>query len=481
VRAAELVEPAGPMGWVLYFGLEAHLEVIQRVRVACPRCQAPVTGDFKFCPTCAYRLKPGAPVDSFAEPRPRSVASMLLMVGAALFVGLIAGVGIWLFRDQEETPHTPTSGGSGAILPPEQLRADNVRKYMRHVAQGTAYWGQAPEDDRTRPLQAEALEVLIYEVPCAFYAEFLTDQAERLADDNAVPGPSLQRIWKPTTPDERKFAHQYLQHWVETYLKRTGTTPTETTPAPAPLLRFVPVEQRQQAATSIEALAQAVPFPWPHKLGLLLLAPPSWAYENIWEELSWRLPLYSDPLPVTDVSWSDAVAFGEWLTAGQGGDVVFRLPLAGEWMRVAHGNHPPRGPGAWDYPWGNSLLTHACNNAELYPPGIKPILHPVSQRYIDTDPEGTNHDGRTVDGIFGMAGNAGEWVLNQATTLRRIGEALSVYHDPEDERENVLGWSFGGSFRSTLLDCTVESQEDHRKYERSDEVGFRIVAVPRGP
>ena len=457
------------------------MEVIQRVRVACPRCQAPVTGDFKFCPTCAYRLKPGAPLlDPDAGPRRRNVASTLFLIGAALFVALIAGVGFWLFRDPAPTEPPPTSGSRSGILPPEKLRAENVRTYLRHIPEGTAYWSK-DQEDVTRRVQVEALDVLLYETPSAFYAEFLTGLRDRLAE-GGMPGPTLQRLWNASTDEERQFARQYLQFWTETYLRNTGATSTDATPPPKYLLEFVPQAQRQEAAGSIEALAQAVPFPWPHELGLLLLAPPIWVYENPWEELRWRIPLNGDALPVTDVAWMDAMAFCEWLTEHRGGELRFRLPTRGEWMRVAHGNHAGESTEkeGWSYPWGNALLTNACNNAELYATGAKPGLHPVSQRYIDMDLDGASHDGRTVDGVFGMAGNAAEWVLLQGDQPVRDGEDLRAYYDDADERERVRAMTLGGSFRSTISECAIEKEPSRHKSERSDDLGFRIVAVPRG-
>ena len=41
-------------------------------RTACPRCGASVGGDFKFCPACAYRLRPGAAPTPPPPPRKKT-------------------------------------------------------------------------------------------------------------------------------------------------------------------------------------------------------------------------------------------------------------------------------------------------------------------------------------------------------------------------------------------------------------------------
>lgn len=83
-------------------------------------------------------------------------------------------------------------------------------------------------------------------------------------------------------------------------------------------------------------------FPVTHReYGLFLeetqrLAPPFWSD-----------PIFSHPAqPVVGVSWYDAVAFCDWLSARTGR--MFRLPTEAEWERAARGGRESE-----LYPWGN--------------------------------------------------------------------------------------------------------------------------------
>lgn len=451
------------------------MEVVQRVRVTCPRCEAPVAGDFKFCPTCAYRLKPGlAEVEAPEAPRPRRVASVALALVAALFVGLFAGIGFWLFRDPARSTPPVADPSTGVDLPVSGLSAATVRKYLIHVPNGTAYLSEPTPELESLPLYVGDLDVLRYEVPVSFYAEFVRDLGERVKRGGS-PGPTLERLWNPTTKHDVEHAQRYLSTWIEVYLRHQGLTPVEDTPPPTALLRFVPEDRRREASTKFWALAQAVPFPWPSELGLLLVAPPAWAYVNPWEQMMWTVPPGTESLPVNEVTWTDAVAFGEWLSVVAGPDVTFRLPVAAEWTRIAHGDLPPT---EWVYPWGAAELPFACNNLDLYPENTEAILQPVEQRYIAND-EGRLRDGRTLEGIFGMAGNVSEWVLTGGERVQRVNDAIRVYYDDEADREVFLAYAYGGSFRKRLIDCTVQSFTWLYKYDRRDDVGFRVVFQPR--
>jgi formylglycine-generating enzyme required for sulfatase activity len=466
------------------------MEVIQRVRVACPRCGSAVTGDFKFCPTCAYRLKPGAArAEPDLAPRPRSLATTLLAVSAALFVALLVGIGVWIFRDQAAGRPTPVTQNVATAPPAEGLRVANLRKYLRRVPPGIAYHFREKDEDgeEVGPWLAwhvDDLDVLIYEVPRSFYAEFLTDMRQR-ADE--PPLPALAPIWDPQTPTDVHNAQLYLGTWMYRFLNPDPANENERRPVPEAVLAFLPEEARKALAAKpktektkpLDDFVEAMPFPWPRKLGLLLLAPPSWASVNAWEEFSVEMPHGTGALPVTEVSWSDACAFAEWATLRTGGSVKLRLPIAGEWMRTAHGNHPPGGPSdetAWDFPWGKSLLRHACNNAELYGGARDPVLQPVGLPYRDNDANGVVRDGTSVDGIFDLAGNAREWVLDQSERAVRVNGIYRVHYDAQADRGVPSAPTKGGSYLTDLPGCNLVPYVDARKDVREVDLGFRLVA-----
>ena len=72
-------------------------------KTTCPRCHVPVEGDFKYCPECAFRLRPGLQEPPEA-PTPAGPGTLVLaIVGLALLVGGIV-VGVFLFGGKKERP-----------------------------------------------------------------------------------------------------------------------------------------------------------------------------------------------------------------------------------------------------------------------------------------------------------------------------------------------------------------------------------------
>jgi formylglycine-generating enzyme required for sulfatase activity len=157
--------------------------------------------------------------------------------------------------------------------------------------------------------------------------------------------------------------------------------------------------------------------------------------------------------PVAGVSWSDALAYCDWL--GQRTQRAVRLPTEAEWEKAA----------SWDnehsakvlYPWGNDFDPGCCNVTESLIGAITPV---DAYRVIGDSPYG-------VSDLFG---NAAEW------TLARY---MPYPYDAQDGRHdlNLMGYRSvrGGSFLSEGRWTTAL----HRQYFSPDEsrypVGFRLV------
>lgn len=87
--------------------------------------------------------------------------------------------------------------------------------------------------------------------------------------------------------------------------------------------------------------------------------------------------------PVVYVDWDMAQAYCEWRNA--------KLPTESQWEKVA------RGTDARIYPWGNSIDTTFANYLNI----IK-----------DTSEVGSYANGRSVYGVYDLAGNVWEWVAD---------------------------------------------------------------------
>jgi formylglycine-generating enzyme required for sulfatase activity len=140
--------------------------------------------------------------------------------------------------------------------------------------------------------------------------------------------------------------------------------------------------------------------------------PAWWAYSDsakVWRRDNKRpqkTAFEGGDLPRTNVTWYEAVAFCQWLTAriyptpnhfpqaAQG--VVITLPAEQQWQRAAQGDDKRI------FPWGNEFDKTKCNTSES---GIeKPT--PVTQY----------PGGASPFGAMDMSGNIWEWCLTQHTT-----------------------------------------------------------------
>lgn len=185
--------------------------------------------------------------------------------------------------------------------------------------------------------------------------------------------------------------------------------------------------------------------------------------------------------PVTDVSWVDAQAYAEWLSAETG--ETYRLPSEAEWEYAARAgvqtsrywgdsaNDQCRYANGWDREWSGTPRGRAIN--EQF--GMAPVS------CSDGFGEGTAPVGSfepNAFGLYDMIGNLTEWVEDCSNP------------GPADPPSDGSAWSPGECSQRTLrggtwaytaemlrLDTGVALGPEHR----DNGLGFRVVRLIRPP
>lgn len=162
--------------------------------------------------------------------------------------------------------------------------------------------------------------------------------------------------------------------------------------------------------------------------------------------------------PVTSVSWFEAEAYANWLTANDPRSMLYRLPSEAEWEFAArHGSWNTR------FPWGNSISSGdiaeanwvGCNIGKVTPVGIFPKSN-------------------TPDEITDMIGNVEEWCADSWSNGHRgYPKDGSPRIVPSEEKKVVRG---GSTIRVSRL-CRPTYRSRCKQENRYGTIGFRLVRL----
>ncbi|MCZ6574134.1 MAG: SUMF1/EgtB/PvdO family nonheme iron enzyme, partial [Planctomycetota bacterium] len=336
----------------------------------CPRCGIRLDGVYKFCPNCAYRLRPDlVPAETGAPQAAATQGARLVALGGYLaFVSLLllvvlAGIQLFVQPASELEPIHRRVFDVGPLRDVDALRLE--RSQFTRVDSGETFWGLYTLDGTAPdPIWVDdPFEISIYEVTNDQFFEFLVQRAAR--SGKPAPGELIPVHWKRQT-NRADVARIYE--------KGAGNQP-----------------------------ATNVPF-------LIALEFTCWVWETLFD---------GDPDVVVDLP-----SYLEFVLAGRGRGVD---GLKRNW------------------PWGPHFRPGRANVATWTP--------------VDVNAERIGE----FDGIFGLIGNAGEWV-----------------HDPDLPQVAAVA---GHSFLPREAGYERHTPFGPAGFERrgaDDDVGFRLV-VRRAP
>jgi len=165
----------------------------------------------------------------------------------------------------------------------------------------------------------------------------------------------------------------------------------------------------------------------------------------------WGDAAFSHPQqPVVAVSWFDASAYCEWLSARFGSH--YRLPTEAEWERAARG-----GAEGMSFPWGND------------PPESRPGYH---ERW-KTGPERVGQSQANAYGLFEMCENVHEWCSDW---FKADYYAVSPERNPQGPDEGTRKASRGGSWRHQIKIARCSARSSIPPEFKYADYGFRVVA-----
>ncbi len=158
-------------------------------------------------------------------------------------------------------------------------------------------------------------------------------------------------------------------------------------------------------------------------------------------------PVGQELLPVSNVSYEDAVAFAAWRSKRDG--VTYRLPTEEEWEYAARNGDKDN-----LYPWGN---TWASGRAATVEAGVG------REQPVGTYPQGANRWG-----VQDLIGNVWEWTSSKASVYK--GNSLQL---PAQYQDWIV--ARGGCYSSSQSKVSGTMRDWFAPNYKNQVLGFRLV------
>ena len=166
----------------------------------------------------------------------------------------------------------------------------------------------------------------------------------------------------------------------------------------------------------------------------------------------WKDPCFSSPRqPVVAISWFDATAYCEWLSALTGRH--FRLPTEAEWERAARGGLEQK-----QFPWGDDPPESLVNYSARWKTGPEPVGSGERNDY----------------GLFDIGANVHEWCSDWFDANYY---AAAPDRNPQGPATGTRRASRGGSWRhyTKVSRCSARSSIPP-EFQYAD-YGFRVACT----
>jgi formylglycine-generating enzyme required for sulfatase activity len=192
---------------------------------------------------------------------------------------------------------------------------------------------------------------------------------------------------------------------------------------------------------------------------------------------SWEQPGFEQgpTHPVVGVSWSDAIAFCEWLTKKERGEgkldshQMYRLPTDAEWSTAVGNGRYPWGD-AWPPPEG--VGNYADQAFALSLPGIVWAVLPGNDGYPRTSPVGSFR--ANAYGLYDMGGNVWQWCMDWYQTSMNSDEIRKKL--PALNEDGTTKVARGASWISGDPEVLLSSSRNAGALaDRGDILGFRLI------
>ena len=162
-------------------------------------------------------------------------------------------------------------------------------------------------------------------------------------------------------------------------------------------------------------------------------------------------PQFAQPeQPVVGVSWFDAAAYCDWLSAEFGRR--FRLPTEAEWERAARADRDQN-----LYPWGNEPIFARADYADRWREGPEPVGTSAPNGF----------------GLFDMCENVHEWCSDWYDPGYY---SVSPERDPKGPESGRRRASRGGSWRHHLKIARCAARSSIPPEFHYADYGFRVAA-----